>query len=55
MAKVIEFYVPKNFQPQLKWAPQFHNGKIIEFHSEAQESGQPQDSDWIGRPCASLL
>lgn len=55
MAKVIEFYVPKNFRPQLKWAPQLQNGKVIEFHSEAMESDQPQESDWIGRPWASLL
>ena len=35
MAKVIEFYVPKNFQSPSKWAPQLEVGKILEFRSEA--------------------
>ena len=38
MAKVIEFYVPKNFQKPLKYAPAVHNGKIIEFSSTAKKS-----------------
>jgi hypothetical protein len=38
MAKVIEFYVPRNFQPQLKWAAQLQLGKVIEFHLEAKKS-----------------
>jgi len=36
MAKVIEFYVPKNFRKPLKTQPQF--GKIIEFCSQTQRS-----------------
>ena len=38
MAKVIEFYVPKNFRKPLKWAPALHYGKIIEFCSPAKKS-----------------
>jgi hypothetical protein len=38
MAKVIEFYVPKNFRKQLKSAPVLHCGKIIEFCSPAKKS-----------------
>jgi hypothetical protein len=39
MAKVIEFYVPKNFRKPLQgWAPALHCGKIIEFCSPAKKS-----------------
>ena len=38
MAKVIEFYVPKNFRKPLKWAPALHCGKIIEFCSPTKKS-----------------
>lgn len=38
MAKVIEFYVPKNFRKPLKWAPTLHYGKIIEFCSPTKKS-----------------
>ena len=38
MAKVIEFYVPKNFRKLLKWAPELHYGKIIEFYSQTKKS-----------------
>jgi transcriptional regulator with PAS, ATPase and Fis domain len=31
VAKVIEFYIPKNFRKPLKWAPAFQRGKILEF------------------------
>lgn len=31
MAKVIEFYVPANFQRQAKWVPIERRGQIIEF------------------------
>jgi hypothetical protein len=33
MAKVIEFYAPKNFRKPLKRAPALDCGKIIEFCS----------------------
>jgi hypothetical protein len=33
MAKLIEFYVPANFQsPKKKWTPEELRGKIIDFH-----------------------
>jgi len=38
MAKVIEFYVPKNFQSPNVWAPQLQVGKVIEFRSAAKKS-----------------
>jgi hypothetical protein len=38
MAKVIEFYVPKNFRRQLNWAPQLQCGKVIEFCSQTKKS-----------------
>jgi hypothetical protein len=37
MAKVIEFYVPKNFQSPQKWAP-LQLGKVIEFRSVVKKS-----------------
>jgi len=38
MAKVIEFYVPKNFRKPLKCAPVLHPGRIMEFCSPAKKS-----------------
>jgi len=38
MAKVIEFYIPKNFRKSLKWASQLQCGRIIEFCSQAKKS-----------------
>jgi len=38
MAKVIEFYVPKNFQKPLKWASQLQCGKVMEFCSQTKKS-----------------
>jgi len=38
MAKVIEFYVPKNFQSSQKWAPELQLGKVIEFRAAAKKS-----------------
>jgi len=33
MAKIIEFYVPRNFQPKkMGWTPPELRGKVIEFH-----------------------
>lgn len=31
MAKVIQFYVPKNFRKPLRWTPHVQCGKVIEF------------------------
>ena len=38
MAKVIEFYVPKNFRKPLKWAPQLQLGRVVEFCSLTKKS-----------------
>jgi hypothetical protein len=38
MAKVIEFWVPKNFRKPLKWEPPQQGGKVIEFCSQAKKS-----------------
>jgi len=38
MAKVIEFYVPKNFRNSLTWAPQVQCGKVIEFCLQTKKS-----------------
>ena len=38
MARVIEFYVPKNFQISCKHAPQTQLGRVIEFSSAAKKS-----------------
>jgi hypothetical protein len=38
VAKVIEFYIPKNLRKLLKWAPALHCGKIIEFCSTTKKS-----------------
>jgi hypothetical protein len=55
MAKVIEFYVPNNFRPQLKWVPQSQPGRVIEFRLETEKAPESLESDWIERPWASLL
>jgi hypothetical protein len=33
MAKVIEFYIPKDFRPRQKWVATSDRGQIIEFAS----------------------
>ena len=38
MAKVIEFYIPKNFWKSLNWAPQLQRGKVIEFCLPTKQS-----------------
>jgi hypothetical protein len=38
MAKVIKFYVPKNFRKQLKWDPRPQRGRVIEFCSQVKKS-----------------
>jgi hypothetical protein len=36
MAKLIQFYVPANFQPpKTRWTPAELRGKVIEFHTAA--------------------
>lgn len=31
MARVIEFHIPSDFRPKMKWVPQEERGKILEF------------------------
>jgi len=38
MAKVIEFYIPKNFRKPRKWTPAFEHGKVIEFCLHTKKS-----------------
>jgi len=38
MAKVIEFYLPKNFRKPMRWTPQVQCGKVIEFCSQTKKS-----------------
>jgi hypothetical protein len=38
MAKVIEFYLPKNFRKPLKWVPQLQCGKVFEFCLRTKKS-----------------
>ena len=38
MAKIIEFYVPRNFRKLLKWASALQCGTIIEFCSPTKKS-----------------
>jgi len=38
MAKVIEFYIPKNFRKPLSTVPQQQLGKIIEFCPQTKRS-----------------
>jgi hypothetical protein len=38
MAKVIEFYIPRNFRKTLKCAPQPQCVKVIEFCSQIKKS-----------------
>jgi hypothetical protein len=38
MAKVIEFYIPKNFWKLFKCTPQLQCGKVIEFCSQIKKS-----------------
>ena len=42
MAKVIEFYVPKNFRNAFVRAAQPQPGKVIEFCSQAKKSVPPR-------------
>jgi len=38
MAKVIQFYVPKDFRKPLRWTRQVQYGKVIEFRSQTKKS-----------------
>ena len=38
MAKMIEFYIPARFKPQVKWIPLAQRGKILIFQAELKKS-----------------
>jgi len=38
VGKVIEFYIPKNFQKSVKWVSPEQRGKIVEFVSPTKKS-----------------
>lgn len=38
MARVIEFYIPKNFRKSFKWVPELQRGKILEFCPQTKKS-----------------
>ena len=38
MARVIEFYIPKNFRKSFKRVPELQRGKILEFCSQTKKS-----------------
>jgi hypothetical protein len=38
VAKVIEFYIPNNFQKRVKWVSPEWRGKIIEFPAQMKKS-----------------
>jgi hypothetical protein len=38
MAKVIEFYIPKNFRKSFKWVPELQRGKLLEFCPQTKKS-----------------
>ena len=40
MAKVIEFYIPKNFRKSFKWAPELQRGEILDLCSPTRESAK---------------
>ena len=47
MAKVIEFYVPKNFRNALVRAAQPQPGTVIEFSSQAKKSLPTRPVGWV--------
>jgi hypothetical protein len=47
MAKVIEFYVPKNFRNAFVLAAQPQPGKVIEFCSQAKKSVPPRPTGGV--------
>ena len=44
MGRLIEFHVPENYKPKIRWAP-LENGRVIEFpSSNVEDYRQPT---WI--------
>jgi hypothetical protein len=38
VAKVIAFYIPKNFRKSFKWVPELQRGQILEFCPQTKKS-----------------
>ncbi len=38
MARIIEFYIPKNFRRSFKWVPELQRGKILDFCPPTRKS-----------------
>jgi hypothetical protein len=38
MAKIIEFYIPKDFRHNAKWTPSENRGQLIEFTPRPKKS-----------------
>jgi hypothetical protein len=38
MAKIIEFYVPRNFKKPARWVPDRLRGKVVNFPVELKKS-----------------
>ena len=38
MAKVVEFYIPKNFRRPMKWVPELDRGKVLAFFPQTKKS-----------------
>jgi hypothetical protein len=38
VAKIIEFYIPRNFRKAFKWVPELQRGKILEFCPQTKKS-----------------
>jgi hypothetical protein len=38
MARVMDFYIPNNFQEKVAWVPAQERGKIIEFGTQVKKS-----------------
>jgi hypothetical protein len=38
MAKVIEFYIPRNFRKSFKWVPELQRGRVLEFCPQTKKS-----------------
>jgi hypothetical protein len=37
MARIIEFHIPADFRPKIKWVPQEERGRLVEFPSDLKK------------------
>ncbi len=37
MARIIEFHIPADFKPQMKWVPQEERGRLVVFPSNLKK------------------